>query len=81
MPCAQLIFLRKKRGAYGNTELSDTFLVEGKPCYLGELLMNFDQWNFQTRQEMREAIKNGPPAPKEPFGDMGKMFAPPREKK
>jgi len=67
--------LEKKNGAYRNTELSNTFLVEGKDCYLGELLMHSDQWNFQTREQMADAVKNGPGPQTDNFDDMGKMFA------
>ncbi|MGD9826884.1 methyltransferase family protein [Desulfobacter sp.] len=67
--------LKKENGAYRNTELSDTFLVQGKDCYLGEFLMLSDQWNFQTREQMADVIKNGP-APQGDNLDMGTMFAP-----
>jgi hypothetical protein len=68
--------LEKENGAYGNTELSNTFLVEGRDCYLGEFLILSNQWNFQTRQQMRDAIKNGPSSKADSLDDMGKMFAP-----
>ena len=67
--------LEKKNGTYRNTELSNIFLVEGKDCYLGELLMYSDQWNFQTRKQMANAIKNGPAPEADNLDDMGKMFA------
>ncbi len=67
--------LTKENDAYRNTALSDTFLVQGKDCYLGELLMHCDQWHFKTRQQMAEAIKNGPGPDAETFDDMGTMFA------
>jgi len=67
--------LKKENGAYRNTELSDTFLVQGNDCYLGEFLMLSDQWNFQTREQMADAIKNGPGPQADNLDDMGKMFA------
>jgi len=70
-----LQLLKKENGVYRNTALSDTFLVQGKNCYLGELLMHSDQWNFQTRSQMADAVKNGPAPDAENFDDMGEMFA------
>ena len=67
--------LEKEDGAYCNTELSNTFLVEGKDCYLGEFFILFDQWNFQTREEMRDAVKKGPAPQSENLGEMDEMFA------
>lgn len=67
--------LRKKNGLYQNTEMSNTFLVEGKDCYLGQIIMHFNEWNFQTREEMTDAIKNGPKK-KEDMENMGEMFGP-----
>lgn len=67
--------LEKENRAYRNTELSNTFLVQGKECYLGELLMFSDQWNFQTREQMADAIKNGPGPQTDNLSDMGNMFA------
>ncbi len=67
--------LEKENGAYRNTELSNTFLVQGKDCYLGEFLMCFDQWGFQTREQMADAIKNGPAPKGKNSDDMGAMFA------
>jgi len=68
--------LEKENGTYRNTELSNTFLVQGKDCYLGEFLMLSDQWSFQTRGQMADAIKNGPASQGDNLDDMGKMFAP-----
>ncbi|WP_320040237.1 methyltransferase dimerization domain-containing protein [uncultured Desulfobacter sp.] len=67
--------LKKENGAYRNTELSDIFLVQGNDCYLGELLMLSNQWNFQTREQMADAVKNGPGPQAENFDDVGEMFA------
>ncbi len=68
--------LKKENGIYMNTELANTFLVEGKTCYLGDFIILGDKWNFQTREQMRDSIKNGPTPKMNDFGDMGKMFAP-----
>ncbi len=71
-----LDLLEKENGAYINTPLSDTFLVKGKACYLGQFLILGDQWNFTSKQEMKDCIINGPKPPKLDFNDMGKLFAP-----
>ena len=55
-----LDLLRKENGAYINTELSDTFLVEGRETYLGGFLLMNEQWNIQSREQMKELVKNGP---------------------
>ncbi|MCG8552827.1 MAG: class I SAM-dependent methyltransferase [Desulfobacterales bacterium] len=60
---------------YRNTTLSDTFLVHGEDCYLGELLMLSDEWNFRNREQMENAVKNGPGPKAEHFDDVGKIFA------
>jgi len=73
--CA-LRLLEKKNGAYRNTELSSTFLVEGKACYLGEFIMISDRWHFQSRAQLADAVKNGPAPQADNQNDMGKMFAP-----
>lgn len=68
--------LEKKDQAYRNTPLSDTFLVRGKDCYLGQFLTISEQWNFQTREQMKESIKNGPAPHTDKIGDREDMFAP-----
>lgn len=73
--CA-LDLLEKRNGTYKNTAFSDTFLVVGKECYLGEFIFHMEQWNFQTREEMKEAILNGPPSGAPTSYDMGSMYAP-----
>ncbi len=71
-----LDLLEKENGAYINTPLSDAFLVKGAACYLGQFLILGDQWNFNTKEEMKDCILNGPKPPKLDFDDMGKLFAP-----
>lgn len=73
--CA-LDLLKKKNNTYCNTQLADTFLVKDRECYLGAFLTLADQWNFPTKADMKDAIKNGPAPKTEDFGDMGEMFAP-----
>jgi hypothetical protein len=52
--------LRKEHSAYINTELADTFLVEGKESYLGGFLLLNEQWNLRSREQMKTLIQNGP---------------------
>ena len=68
--------LEKKNRAYRNTELSDTFLVRGKDCYLGKFFTMAETWNFATREQMKGCIKNGPIPQTETTGDREDMFAP-----
>ena len=68
--------LEKEKGAYVNTDLSDMFLVKGKKCYLGEFMILGDQWNFGTREQMKDSIINGPKPQDAGFDDMGAVFAP-----
>lgn len=36
--CVAMGLLRQKDGRYGNTHLSDTYLVEGRPLFLGDII-------------------------------------------
>ena len=67
--------LRKENGAYINTELSDAFLVEGREVYLGDTLLLNDQWNIQSRAQMKELVKSGPLSQQENAGYSGDYFA------
>lgn len=68
--------LEKKDWAYRNTELSDTFLVREKQCYLGRFLTLAETWNFSSREQMKERIKKGPISQAATEGDLQDMFAP-----
>ncbi len=68
--------LEKRDWAYRNTELSNTFLVRGKQCYLGKFLTMAETWNFSSREQMKARIKNGPEPRTEISGDRQDMFAP-----
>ena len=67
--------LSKKNGAYRNTELAETFLVEGRHTYLGEYIYMSEQWNFQSREQMKQLIQNGPLPPQETVDYSGDYFA------
>jgi predicted O-methyltransferase YrrM len=57
--CA-LGLLMKKSGLYSNSELSRSFLVSGREGELGPYLMMSDQWNFQSRGQMKDSLFKGP---------------------
>jgi predicted O-methyltransferase YrrM len=68
--------LRKENGAYMNTELSETFLVEGRETYLGGFLLMNEQWNnIQSREQMKELVKNGPMSQQNNSDYSGDYFA------
>lgn len=70
-----LDLLRKENGSYLNTELSETFLVEGRETYLGGALLLNEQWNLESKAQMIELIKNGPPPRQEGPDYSGDYFA------
>ncbi len=53
--------LEKKNGLYKNSCQAGVFLVEGRPTYLGEFLMQNIHQLFGTVQELPGLIKDGPP--------------------
>ncbi len=55
--------LQKKDGKFSNTQITDTFLVEGRDTCLVDFLFLNDNWMFQNRDQMREALLNGPTPP------------------
>ncbi len=72
--CA-LELLRKESGLYLNTELSNTFLVEGRETYLGGTLLLNEQWNLESRAQMVELVTNGPLPQQEESDYTGDYFA------
>jgi hypothetical protein len=67
--------LRKKDGAYLNTELSDTFLVKGRETYIGGILLLNEQWNIQSKEQMKGLVKSGPLPKQEAADYSGDYFA------
>jgi hypothetical protein len=67
--------LRKKDGAYLNTELSDTFLVKGRETYIGGILLLNEQWNIQSKEQMKGLVKSGPLPKQEATDYSGDYFA------
>lgn len=70
-----LELLIKENGCYVNTELAETFLVEGKETYSGGLLLMNEQWNFESRTQMKELVLNGPQPQQEASDYTGDYFA------
>ncbi len=55
-----LKLLRKKDNCFINTELSSTFLVEGKETYIGAFLIMNNEWILQSKQQMKDFLIKGP---------------------
>lgn len=53
--------LEKKRGLYQNTPVTQTFLVEGSPTYLGQFFTNQLQWHKPVLDNLSTLVKDGPP--------------------
>ena len=50
-----------KTGGFRNTPLSQKYLVQGSPSYLGEYLANHARWNQPFFQNMESILQSGPP--------------------
>lgn len=57
---ASIGLLVKKDGVFRNTELSDTFLAEGKETSLGGYLKFTEMFQFKAADDMKTAVVNGP---------------------
>lgn len=62
--------LQKKNGLYQNTPITQTFLVEGSPTYLGQLF-TFMARTDSSLENLSKLVKEGPPPPPEtnPFSE------------
>jgi hypothetical protein len=61
--------LKKKKGMYQNTLISQTFLVEGSPTFLGQFFtLTVKMW-FDSISNLPKLVKEGPPLSQEE--DMG----------
>jgi len=71
--------ITKKNGLYQNTAVTETFLVEGIPTYLGEFLTSQLEWHKPVLDDLVTLVRDGPPpAPEmdaESEGVWGKMAA------
>ncbi len=54
--------LHKHDGKYRNTPLADAFLAEGRPTYLGEVLLADAEWMQPALESMTALVKHGPSA-------------------
>ena len=60
----------KKNGLYQNTSVTQAFLVEGSPTFLGEMFtLNAQMW-IASLNDLPKLVKEGPPTPS-PEADMG----------
>ncbi len=72
---AAMGLLTKKDGKFRNSVLSETFLVDDRETYLGQYLQMTEQFSFQSKQQMKDAVLNGPPTPQENGGMDESFFA------
>ena len=59
----------KKKGLYQNTPVTQTFLVEGSPTFLGEMFTFTTQLGHVALNDLPKLVKEGPPPPS-PEADM-----------
>lgn len=64
---AACALLEKKNGLYQNMSVTQTFLVEGSPTYLGQAITSWAKTLFSL-DNLSELVKKGPPSP---LPDMG----------
>jgi SAM-dependent methyltransferase len=71
--------IRKKNGLYQNTAVTQEFLVEGSPTYLGEFLVSQIEWHKPVLDDLATLVMEGPPQAQEmdteSEGVWGKMAA------
>ncbi|VUT25895.1 MAG: O-methyltransferase [Candidatus Methanolliviera sp. GoM_oil] len=60
----------KKNGLYQNTEVTQTFLVEGSPTFMGQMFTFTVQMCNPVLNDLPKLVKEGPPPPS-PEADMG----------
>jgi len=51
--------LDKRNGRYSNTQMADTFLVEGLPTYLGDVFRNLNEYMRPALEHMTAAVREG----------------------
>lgn len=54
--------VQKKNGLYENASISQTFLVEGSPIYLGQFFAYSLQWHNPVLNNLTDLVKKGPQA-------------------
>ena len=65
----------KKKGLYQNTPVTQTFLVEDSPTYLGQFFTNQLQWHKPVLNNLSMLVKEGPPPPSEMGAESEEMWA------
>ena len=60
----------KRKGLYQNTPVTQTFLVEGSPTFLGQMFTLQSQMWYASLNDLPKLVKEGPPAPS-PEKDIG----------
>lgn len=63
--CTALDLLKRKKGAYSNTPLANTFLVKGSPRYQGGIVAMFGDWYFPWG-DLHQSVLKGKPAVSKP---------------
>lgn len=58
--------IHKRGGQYRNTPLAETFLVEGQPTYLGDVLADDAEWMQPALESLTSLVKDGPSSPGRP---------------
>ncbi|MDQ3256138.1 MAG: acetylserotonin O-methyltransferase [Acidobacteriota bacterium] len=59
--CTALGLLERVGVEYCNTELSDTFLVQGKPTYLGAQYLNYDRTSYENWSQLTQKLREWRP--------------------
>ncbi len=67
--------LKKKDGKFQNTEISAAFLTSSSKTSLSAYLQMNEQFMFHNREQLKEAVINGPPAKQEQNRMDGDFFA------
>jgi predicted O-methyltransferase YrrM len=57
--------IRKKGGLYQNTAVTQEFLVEGSPTYLGEFFASQIEWHKPVLDDLATLVMEGPPQAQE----------------
>ena len=59
--CVSLGLLEKQNGKYKNSPVSDTFMVEGRPAYLGDSMKYSDDL-YPVWGRLEDTLRSGKPA-------------------
>jgi len=60
----------KKNGLYQNTPVTQAFLVEGSPTFLGQMFISMQSQYYSNLNGLSNLVKEGPPPPS-PEADIG----------